>query len=93
MARSKKKGPFVAPDVLTKLGKLKRGEITEIVTWSRSSMITPEMVGVTIRVHNGRTHVPVRVTEAMIGHRLGEFAPTRVFRGHGGVKKKVAVPK
>lgn len=93
MARSKKKGPFVARDVLEKLGKLRRGEIAEITTWSRSSMIIPEMVGVTIRVHNGRTHVPVRVTEAMIGHRLGEFAPTRIFRGHGGVKKKTAVPK
>lgn len=93
MARSKKKGPFVASDVMAKLAKLKRGEIAEIVTWSRSSMIIPEMVGTTIRVHNGRTHVPVRVTEAMIGHRLGEFAPTRVFRGHGGVKKKTVVPK
>ncbi|MBC7220249.1 30S ribosomal protein S19 [Candidatus Bipolaricaulota bacterium] len=93
MARSKKKGPYVAPDVRDKLAKLKRGEIGEIVTWARSSMITPEMVGITIRVHNGRTHIPVRVTEAMIGHRLGEFAPTRVFRGHGGVKKKTVVPK
>ncbi len=93
MARSRKKGPYVAPDVLEKIAKLKRGEITEIRTWARSSMITPEMVGLTIRVHNGRTHVPVRVTEAMIGHRLGEFAPTRVFRGHGGVKKKTVVPK
>ncbi len=93
MARSSKKGPYVAPDVQEKLAKLKRGEIKEITTWARSSMITPEMVGITIRVHNGRTHVPVRVTEAMIGHRLGEFAPTRVFRGHGGVKKKAVVPK
>lgn len=93
MARSKKKGPFVAPHLLGKLARAKRGELQEIVTWSRSSMIIPEMVGLTIKVHNGRTHVPVRITEAMIGHRLGEFAPTRVFRGHGGVKKKTAVPK
>jgi len=93
VARSRKKGPHVAPDVLEKMAKLKRGEISEIRTWARSSMITPEMVGLTIRVHNGRTHLPVRVTEAMIGHRLGEFSPTRVFRGHGGVKKKTAVPK
>jgi len=93
VARSRKKGPLVAPDVLEKMAKLKRGEISEIRTWARSSMITPEMVGLTIRVHNGRTHLPVRVTEAMIGHRLGEFSPTRVFRGHGGVKKKTAVPK
>ncbi len=93
MARSKKKGPFVAPHLLEKVARARRGELQEIVTWSRSSMIIPEMVGMTIKVHNGRTHVPVRITEAMIGHRLGEFAPTRVFRGHGGVKKKTAVPK
>ncbi len=93
MGRSKRKGPFVAPDLLKKIEKFRKGEIQEIKTWSRASMITPEMVGLTIRVHNGRTHVPVRITEAMIGHRLGEFAPTRTFRGHSGVKKKVVVPK
>lgn len=93
MARSKKKGPFVAPHLLDKVTRARRGELQDIVTWSRSSMIIPEMVGMTIKVHNGRTHVPVRITEAMIGHRLGEFAPTRVFRGHGGVKKKTVVPK
>lgn len=93
MARSKSKGPYVAADLLEKIARFKRGEIGDIRTWARSSMITPDMVGLTIRVHNGRVHVPVRVTEGMIGHRLGEFAPTRTFRGHGGVKKKVAIPK
>ncbi|MCR4392142.1 MAG: 30S ribosomal protein S19 [Candidatus Acetothermia bacterium] len=93
MARSEKKGPFVHPKLLRAIERFRRGELSEIQTWSRSSMITPEMVGLTIRVHNGRTHVPVRITEAMVGHRLGEFAPTRTFRGHGGVKKKAVVPK
>ncbi|MGQ9477475.1 MAG: 30S ribosomal protein S19 [Candidatus Bipolaricaulia bacterium] len=91
MARSLKKGPFVAPHLLEKIEKLKRGEIQEIKTWSRASMIIPEMVGLTIKVHNGRIHVPVYITENMVGHRLGEFAPTRTFRQHGGVKKKKAV--
>jgi small subunit ribosomal protein S19 len=90
MARSLKKGPFVAPHLLEKIEKLKRGEIQEIKTWSRASMIIPEMVGLTIKVHNGRAHVPVYITENMVGHRLGEFAPTRTFRQHGGVKKKKA---
>ncbi|HIC95124.1 TPA: 30S ribosomal protein S19 [Candidatus Bipolaricaulota bacterium] len=94
MARSLKKGPFVAPHLLEKIEKLKRGELKEIRTWSRASMITPEMVGLTIKVHNGRTHIPVYITENMVGHRLGEFAPTRTFRQHGGMKKKRApVPK
>jgi len=88
MPRSVKKGPFVAPHLLKKIEKFKRGEISEIKTWSRASMIIPEMVGLTIKVHNGRTHVPVYITEAMIGHKLGEFAPTRTFRQHGGMKKK-----
>ncbi|MGQ9601466.1 MAG: 30S ribosomal protein S19 [Candidatus Bipolaricaulia bacterium] len=91
MARSLKKGPFVAPHLLEKIEKLKRGEIQEIKTWTRASMIIPEMVGLTIKVHNGRIHVPVYITENMVGHRLGEFAPTRTFRQHGGVKKKKAV--
>lgn len=90
MARSLKKGPFVASHLLEKIEKLKRGEIQEIKTWSRASMIIPEMVGLTIKVHNGRAHVPVYITETMVGHRLGEFAPTRTFRQHGGVKKKKA---
>ncbi|HHE48387.1 MAG TPA: 30S ribosomal protein S19 [Candidatus Acetothermia bacterium] len=92
MGRSKKKGPYVHPKLLRKVERAKRGEGSEIRTWSRASMIVPEMVGLTIRVHNGRSFVPVRVTEAMIGHRLGEFAPTRTFRGHGGTKKKGPPP-
>lgn len=94
MARSLKKGPFVADHLLEKVERLKRGEIQEIKTWSRASMVIPEMVGLTIKVHNGRAHVPVYITENMVGHRLGEFAPTRTFRQHGGVKKKrVPAPK
>ncbi len=92
MARSKKKGPYVHPKLLRKVQRHKRGDLAEIKTWSRASMIIPEMVGLTIRVHNGRHMVPVYVTEAMIGHRLGEFAPTRTFRGHGGMRKKSAPP-
>jgi small subunit ribosomal protein S19 len=93
MGRSKKKGPYVHPKLLKKVERAKRGEISEIRTWSRASMIIPEMVGLTIKVHNGRSFVPVRITEAMIGHRLGEFAPTRTFRGHGGTRKKAPTPK
>ncbi len=88
MPRSLKKGPFVADHLLEKIEKFKRGEISEIKTWSRASTIIPEMVGLTIKVHNGRTHVPVYITEQMVGHKLGEFAPTRTFRQHGGMKKK-----
>jgi len=88
MPRSTKKGPYVHPKLLKKVQKAKRGELGEIVTWSRASVITPEMVGLTIKVHNGRIHVPVQIVEAMVGHKLGEFAPTRTFKGHGGVKKK-----
>jgi small subunit ribosomal protein S19 len=73
-----------------KVQRAKRGDIAEITTWSRASMITPEMVGLTIKVHNGKIHVPVYVVENMVGHKLGEFAPTRTFRGHGGMKKKRA---
>lgn len=90
MSRSLKKGPFVAEHLLKKIEKLRRGDIKEIITWSRASMITPEMVGLEIRVHNGKTHVPVRIVENMVGHRLGEFAPTRKFIQHGGIKKKDA---
>ncbi len=90
MARSLKKGPYVHPKLLKKIEKMKRGEISEIKTWSRASMITPQMVGLTIKVHNGRTHVPVFITETMVGHRLGEFALTRTFKAHGGIKKKKA---
>ena len=88
MPRSTKKGPYVKESLLKKIQKAKRGEQQEIVTWSRSSMITPEMVGLTIKVHNGKVHVPVYIVENMVGHKLGEFAPTRTFRAHGGMKKK-----
>jgi small subunit ribosomal protein S19 len=90
MPRSTKKGPFVRDSLLEKVLKAKRGDSKEIKTWSRSSMITPEMVGLTIKVHNGKVHLPVSVVENMVGHKLGEFAPTRTFRGHGGMKKKRA---
>jgi small subunit ribosomal protein S19 len=84
MSRSLKKGPFTEPKLLKKLSKVKPGDKTVVKTWSRSSVITPEMVGYTIGVHNGRQHTPVTVVENMVGHRLGEFAPTRKFQRHGG---------
>ncbi len=84
MSRSLKKGPFVDQKLLAKILKLKPGDKTVIKTWSRSSTITPEMVGFTIGVHNGRTHVPIFIIEDMVGHKLGEFAPTRKFTKHGG---------
>lgn len=90
MPRSTNKGPFVKESLLKKVQRAKRGEIDEIVTWSRASMIIPDMVGLTIRVHNGKVHVPVYIVENMVGHKLGEFAPTRTFRGHGGMKRKKA---
>lgn len=84
MARSRKKGPFVAPELLRRiLAMNEKGEKRVIKTWSRDSDIIPEMVGHTIAVHDGRKHVPVYITEEMVGHKLGEFAPTRTFRGHG----------
>ncbi|MBI5465745.1 MAG: 30S ribosomal protein S19 [Candidatus Kerfeldbacteria bacterium] len=84
MSRSLKKGPFVDAKLLRKLLKLKAGDKVVIKTWSRDSTITPEMVGFTIAVHNGKTHLPVFIVENMVGHKLGEFAPTRKFTGHGG---------
>lgn len=87
MARSVKKGPYIFHKLLAKLEKAKESnKKTVIKTWSRASMIIPDMVGQTIAVHNGKTFVPVFVTENMVGHKLGEFAPTRNFRGHGGKK-------
>ncbi len=86
MSRSLKKGPFVEPRLLERITKMNEaGQKDVIQTWSRSSTIFPEMVGHTIAVHDGRRHVPVYVTESMVGHKLGEFAPTRTFRSH---KKK-----
>jgi len=84
MARSVKKGPWVDPKLLKKISKLKPGDKTIIKTWSRDSTITPEMVGFTIGVYNGKTHIPVFITEEMIGHKLGEFSLTRKFIKHGG---------
>ena len=81
MPRSTKKGPYVLESLQRKVERARRGEITEIKTWSRASMVTPDMVGLTIKVHNGKVHVPVYVVENMVGHKLGEFAPTRTFRG------------
>ena len=88
MARSIRKGPYVFHKLLTKVEKAKEsGKKSVIKTWSRSSMIIPDFVGETIAVHNGKSFIPVFVTENMVGHKLGEFAPTRNFRGHGGKKK------
>lgn len=87
MSRSTKKGPYVAPKLLRKVEEMnKNGEKIVLKTWSRSSTIFPDFVGHTFAVHNGRKHVPVYVTEDMVGHKLGEFAPTRTFRGHSGSK-------
>ncbi len=89
MARSVKKGPYVFHKLLAKVQKAKESNKKQVIkTWSRASMIIPDMVGETIAVHNGKTFIPVFVTENMVGHKLGEFSPTRNFRGHGGNKKK-----
>ena len=93
MGRSTKKGPFVDPKLMKKVLKAKEtGSFEPIKTWSRSSQISPEMVGLTIAVYDGRKHVPVKILEGMVGHRLGEFSPTRTFRKHGtkGVKSSVS---
>ena len=87
MARSLKKGPFADEHLLKKVDAVvKSGDKQVIKTWSRRSTIFPQMVGLTIAVHDGRKHVPVYVTEDMVGHKLGEFAPTRTFKGHAGSK-------
>lgn len=88
MSRSLKKGVFVDERLLKKLGKVRAGDKTVIKTWSRSSTITPEMIGFTFGVHNGKIHIPVFVTEDMVGHKLGEFSPTRKFVRHGGKMQK-----
>jgi len=83
MSRSLKKGPFIAPKLMQKIEQMNaKGEKKVLRTWSRASVIFPQMVGHTIAVHDGRRHVPIYITENMVGHRLGEFAPTRTFRGH-----------
>lgn len=84
MARSLKKGPYVDPRLIKKLAGVKPDGKTVIKTWSRACTIVPEMVGYTFGVHNGKTHISVYVVENMVGHKLGEFAPTRKFVGHGG---------
>ena len=85
MSRSIKKGPYVDPKLMKKVGAIRRsGSRNVIRTWARSSMIMPEMVGLTIAVHDGRRFMPILMTENMVGHRLGEFAPTRTLRGHDG---------
>ena len=88
MSRSLKKGPFVDAKLAKKVAALDLNDRTVIKTWARSSTITPEMVSRTIAVHNGRVHVPVLISENMVGHKLGEFSPTRKFRKHGGKDKK-----
>ena len=89
MGRSVKKGPFVAPELLKRVNQMNEtGEKKVLKTWSRASTIFPELVGHTIAVHDGRKHVPVYITEDMVGHKLGEFAPTRTYRGHAGNKSK-----
>jgi small subunit ribosomal protein S19 len=89
MSRSSKKGPFVEERLMARIEAMNAsGEKRMLRTWSRTSTIFPEMVGHTIAVHDGRKHVPVFVTESMVGHKLGEFAPTRLYRGHAGTGKR-----
>ncbi len=94
MPRSLKKEPFVEPKLLKKVDNARRsGSRQAIKTWSRASTIIPDFIGFTFAVYDGRRHVPVFVTENMVGHKLGEFAPSRIFRKHGGVKAKKAAEK
>jgi small subunit ribosomal protein S19 len=88
MSRSLKKGPYVNPRILQKVSKLKSGDATVTKIWDRACSITPEMVGFTFGVHNGRTHTPVTIVENMVGHKFGEFSPTRKFVSHGGKMAK-----
>ena len=92
MSRPIKKGPFVEESLMKKITALNEANDKKVVkTWSRSSTIFPDFVGHTIAVHDGRKHVPVYITEDMVGHKLGEFAPTRTFKGHGGEERKTAL--
>jgi small subunit ribosomal protein S19 len=94
MGRSKKKGPFVDLHLLEKVRDLNRLRERRVVrTWSRRSTILPEFVGHTIAVYDGRKHVPIYITEQMVGHKLGEFAPTRTFRGHGAHSERATAPR
>ena len=91
MGRSLKKGPFIADSLLSKVEKQNTDNDKSVIkTWSRASTILPVMIGHTIAVHNGRAHIPVFITEQMVGHKLGEFAPTRTFKGHTPADKKAA---
>ncbi len=91
MARSVRKGPFVDAHLMKKVERQMSGEDRRVIrTWSRRSTVTPEMVGLTIAVHNGMKFLPVFITENMVGHKLGEFAPTRTFRAHGGTRAEKA---
>ena len=91
MSRSTKKGPLVQPKLLQRVEAMnEKGEKSVLTTWSRASTIMPQFIGHTFAVHDGRKHVPVYITEDMVGHKLGEFAPTRTFRGHAGSKTKKA---
>lgn len=88
MPRSLKKGPFVDSHLLAKVAQMQGSRVKRpIRTWSRRSMVIPEMIGLTIAVHNGKVHLPIFITENMVGHKLGEFSPTRTFKGHSGDRK------
>jgi small subunit ribosomal protein S19 len=90
VSRSTKKGPFIDPRLLSRVEALSRAEIKSVIkTWSRASTIVPQMIGLTIGVHDGRRHVPIFITENMVGHKLGEFAPTRTYRGHVSRSERV----
>jgi small subunit ribosomal protein S19 len=94
MPRSIKKGPYVEEALLKKLKRMElQGKKEPIKTWARSSTVTPEFVGYTIAIHDGKKHLPVYITENMVGFKFGDFAPTRIFRNHGGVKAKKAEAK
>jgi small subunit ribosomal protein S19 len=94
MGRSLKKGPYVDEKLMARVERMNRaGEKRVVKTWARRSMIVPEFVGHTVAVHNGKQHVPVYITEHMVGHRLGEFAPTRIFRKHGSATDKTVALK
>jgi len=94
MSRSLSKGPFIEPKLMKRVLKAKEtGDRKPIKTWSRASMVTPEFVNLNIAIHDGRKHVPIFITESMVGHKLGEFAQTRTFRQHGGIKTKKAIAK
>lgn len=88
MARSAKKGPYIDTNILKKISRCEANNKKVVIkTWSRDSVVSPDMISYTIAVHDGRKHVPIVITEDMVGHKLGEFAPTRTFRGHSGARK------